>query len=138
MSLPSLFQVKKSDYQSIEPVSPQAFYPVSNAQRRQFILKQLAEGNLSYNMPGAATITGRLDVERFKAAFAAIIRRHESFRTVFDVAEDEIVQSVLPQAELAISLGVAPKGADVQKLMEEFVQPFSLGEAPLLGYACCD
>jgi 3-oxoacyl-(acyl-carrier-protein) synthase/acyl carrier protein len=123
---------KESDYQSIEPVSPQAFYPVSNAQRRQFILKQLAEGNLSYNMPGAATITGRLDVERFKAAFAAIIRRHESFRTVFDVAEDEIVQSVLTQAELAISLGVAPKGADVQKLMEEFVQPFSLGEAPLL------
>ncbi|MGG4502279.1 condensation domain-containing protein [Paenibacillus polymyxa] len=121
-----------TDYPSIEPVSPQAFYPVSNAQRRQFILKQLAEDNLSYNMPGAAMITGRLDVERLKDAFAAIIHRHESFRTVFDVAEDEIVQIVLPEAELAISLGVTSEEADVQKLMEEFVQPFSLGEAPLL------
>lgn len=108
------------------------YYPLSHAQRRLFVLNQLAGQSLNYNMPGAAIITGPIDVQRFKDTFAQLIRRHESFRTVFDVTEDEIVQCILPDADFRVQYDAEPATVRPEDILRNFIQPFQLEEAPLL------
>ncbi|MEC0090198.1 condensation domain-containing protein [Paenibacillus macquariensis] len=115
----------------IVSVSPRLSYPVSSAQRRQYILNQLDENNISYNMPGAAYITGPLDMERFRRAFDSLITRHESFRTVFEMSGDEIVQIVRQQVEFVVEYSEVSE-SDTDQLVTAFIRPFRLEEAPLL------
>ncbi|MCC2442993.1 condensation domain-containing protein [Bacillus cereus] len=116
---------------TVLPAPFKEFYPVSNSQRRQYILQNLSEDNLSYNMPGAAIITGKLDIERFKEAFDKLILRHESFRTIFDVAGEEIIQTILPHVDFNIEYGII-KVENLEEAIVKFIRPFNLDEAPLL------
>lgn len=131
-----ILKTERIDYTEIIPIAQSKYYPVSSAQRRQYILKQLAGESLSYNMPGVVTITGHLDVERFKETFAKLVQRHESFRTFFDVVEDEIVQIVLPEVQLIVEYCEVVE-MDAHKLVDEFIKPFEIGEAPLLRIKLC-
>ncbi len=56
---------------------------LSPAQARLWLIDQIEGGSAQYNMPSALKITGPFDVAVAEQAFAAIISRHESLRTVF-------------------------------------------------------
>lgn len=63
-------------------------YPVSDAQRRLWILSQFEGGSESYNMPDHLTLNGKYNSEILQKAIIATIDRHEILRTNFkeDVA----------------------------------------------------
>ena len=64
--------------------SSQAFtFPASFAQRRLWFLDQLIPGDVSYNVSGAVEIEGEIDTEALEKSLQAIVRRHESLRTLF-------------------------------------------------------
>ncbi|MCJ8270521.1 MAG: condensation domain-containing protein, partial [Psychrosphaera sp.] len=69
----------------------------SFAQQRLWFIDQMEGGSAHYNMPMAFRFNGPLDINRAEQAFARIIERHESLRTVF-VADDEqvVYQRVIP------------------------------------------
>ena len=56
--------------------------PLSFAQERLWFIDQY-EHNASYNMPGAAQLIGKLDIDVLEKTFSEIISRHEVLRTNF-------------------------------------------------------
>lgn len=117
------------------PILPQKeWYPVSSAQRRMYILRQLEGQNIAYNLPIVMQIDGKLDRARFTRAFAQLIQRHEALRTSFHMVDGELMQRVQPTAECPIETYTLAKTAprsEVEALIGWFIRPFDLAQAPL-------
>ncbi|MCR8842563.1 amino acid adenylation domain-containing protein [Paenibacillus sp. SC116] len=118
------------------------WYPMSRAQRRQYMMQMLAGDATMYHVPFALRLQGRLDVARLEDAFTALIGRHESLRTTFQMTKDEFRQMVHPPyafklekldpAAFTGNEALPLDGAKVTRLMEVFQRPFHLGKLPLL------
>jgi len=124
----------------------QDHYPMSRAQRRQYMMGLISGEATMYHVPFALHMKGKLDVERLEAAFLAIMNRHESLRTTFHHEEDEFRQRVHAEpvftlernARLRMAAAkLLSEGGDeglyngISMLMERFIRPFDLGSLPL-------
>nr|P0C064.2 RecName: Full=Gramicidin S synthase 2; AltName: Full=Gramicidin S synthase II; Includes: RecName: Full=ATP-dependent proline adenylase; Short=ProA; AltName: Full=Proline activase; Includes: RecName: Full=ATP-dependent valine adenylase; Short=ValA; AltName: Full=Valine activase; Includes: RecName: Full=ATP-dependent ornithine adenylase; Short=OrnA; AltName: Full=Ornithine activase; Includes: RecName: Full=ATP-dependent leucine adenylase; Short=LeuA; AltName: Full=Leucine activase [Brevibacillus b len=118
-------------YMAIQPVSGQDYYPVSSAQKRMFIVNQFDGVGISYNMPSIMLIEGKLERTRLESAFKRLIERHESLRTSFEIINGKPVQKIHEEADFNMSYQVA-SNEQVEKMIDEFIQPFDLSVAPLL------
>lgn len=118
----------------------QADYPVSSPQRRMWILSQLEASNIAYNMPGVYEFEGTLQAEGLKYAFAQLVKRHESLRTIFRENNSGDIRQVILQPDEA---GFTIDSADLRKeqapqiTADELVQaacirPFTISAGPLL------
>ncbi|MES1181396.1 MAG: condensation domain-containing protein, partial [Flavobacterium sp.] len=76
-------QLQISSYEKIVKSPAQSNYPVTASQNRLWVLSQLEGGALAYNMPAVVSLSGTLNVSKFKEAFNVLIDRHEILRTVF-------------------------------------------------------
>jgi amino acid adenylation domain-containing protein len=113
------------------PIAPEsAWYPVSSAQKRQYILNEM-EGGTRYNLPGILVMEGKVDAGRIGDVFREIIARHESLRTSFALREGEPVQHIHRDVEFGVDYA-EENGADEDRLMTEFITPFNLGTPPLM------
>ncbi|MCP8466330.1 amino acid adenylation domain-containing protein [Pseudomonas sp. ZM23] len=61
--------------------------PLSAAQARLWFLWQMEPHSAAYSIPAAVRLRGTLDEGALEQAFAALIARHESLRTVFRAAQ---------------------------------------------------
>ncbi|UGT42360.1 amino acid adenylation domain-containing protein [Nocardia yamanashiensis] len=73
--------------------------PLSPAQRRMWFLNRFDTGSTAYNIPVAIRLTGALDVEAMRLAFADLVERHEILRTVYPQTDGGPVQVVLPPGD---------------------------------------
>ncbi|WP_161513159.1 non-ribosomal peptide synthetase [Bacillus sp. AIIW2] len=120
-------ELDESPHAAIEPAEIQDTYPVSSAQKRMYVLQQLEDGGVGYNMPAALKLTGPLDRARLDEVFRQLIRRHESLRTSFETGADgEPVQRIHDDVPFQLMELAAA---------EDFVRPFRLQEAPLFRAA---
>ncbi|WP_405083110.1 amino acid adenylation domain-containing protein [Paenibacillus chitinolyticus] len=121
------------------------WYPMSRAQRRQYMMEMLAGDAAMYHVPFALRLQGRLDTARLEDAFTALIGRHESLRTTFHMTKDEFRQTVHPPYAFKMEAldsealtgdkalrGAPPDAAELTRLMEVFRRPFQLDKLPLL------
>ncbi len=108
-----------------------ANYPLSNAQIRLWILDQLEEDNVNYNLPGAMVMTGKISIEKFENAIKKVIERHESLRTSFDLIEGKAVQIISETSQFSIVQSNCNEN-ELEKKIADFVHPFELNKAPLL------
>ncbi|HAO20141.1 MAG TPA: non-ribosomal peptide synthetase, partial [Desulfobacteraceae bacterium] len=76
-------------------------------------------------------IEGKPDIDRLNRAFTEIIRRHESLRTSFEVSGDDMLQRVHESVDFKITVKEG-RESDIEKLAQEFIQPFDLSHPPLL------
>jgi amino acid adenylation domain-containing protein len=113
--------------------------PLSYAQQRLWFIHQMEPEQISYNLPGAAKISGPLDVSALTKAFVEIARRHDSLRTRFISVDGEPQQVIDPKVHLelpVIDLSGLAEAAAAQQLKELEWQaastPFELEQAPLL------
>ncbi len=118
-------------YVSIPVVEERAYYPVSSAQKRMYVLSHLEGGEVSYNMPEALIIEGSLDKTRLEQAFRQLIARHETLRTRFDMVDGEVVQRIEPNVEFNVE-HVRASEEETQQYALDFVRAFDLAQAPLL------
>lgn len=58
-------------------------HPLSNAQRRLWILDRIEPGTSAYSIPSAMRVPDDIDIDTLLAAIRAIVRRHDSLRTTF-------------------------------------------------------
>ncbi|WP_173075831.1 non-ribosomal peptide synthetase [Phytohabitans rumicis] len=72
--------------------------PLSYAQERLWFLHRLDGATPAYHMPVAVRIAGDLDVAALRAAFDAVVARHEVLRTVYPEADGVPYQRVLDPA----------------------------------------
>jgi amino acid adenylation domain-containing protein len=131
-------EAKKDIYQGIEPVPVMEYYLQSSAQKRLFFLDRFEDIGTSYNIPFVIEVEGKIDNERFEKTFNALIARHESLRTSFELIDDEAVQRVHEEenSKLQIinykarrSTAHPPK---ITNVIKRFIRPFDLSQAPLL------
>lgn len=107
----------------------------SFAQQRLWLLDQLEPASAQYNIVTALRLTGQLDRAALTAAINAVVRRHESLRTVFLYQDDVLHQRCLESLTLELEVSEAD-GADphsVEHFMREACHTcFDLTSAPLL------
>ncbi|MBA9085510.1 amino acid adenylation domain-containing protein/non-ribosomal peptide synthase protein (TIGR01720 family) [Fontibacillus solani] len=125
--------MEKDDFESIPQVEEREYYPVSSGQKRLYILNQIEGGELSYNMPGAMTLEGRLDLNRLEEAFRQLIARHEILRTSFEMVEGEPVQRV--HSSVSFSMEKYTPEGNIEEATRAFVRLFDLQQAPLMRAA---
>ncbi|WP_040495885.1 non-ribosomal peptide synthetase, partial [Fulvivirga imtechensis] len=125
-------------YESIEPIKTKEYYDVSYGQRRLWILHQLEESHIAYNMPQAYILTGQLEIEKFESSLVSLIERHEILRTSFSVIDGEVKQIVedlenveLPFELLDFAQKENPLASAVDIAQGEGNKPFDLSVGPL-------
>ncbi|SDG59503.1 amino acid adenylation domain-containing protein, partial [Fontibacillus panacisegetis] len=133
-----LKNTEETTYEAIPQVEKQAYYPMSSAQKRMYIINKMDDLGTVYNMPGVMKIERGLELEKIKNVFQKLTQRHEGLRTSFHMVEGELVQKIEDEVEIDFSyeeiddaegmVGIPP----INELLGEFLRPFNLGEAPLL------
>jgi amino acid adenylation domain-containing protein len=113
--------------------------PLSFAQQRLWFLDQFEPQSILYNLPAALRLKGRLNIEALGASLSEIVKRHESLRTTFGMAEERPVQIVHePQASNLTVNDLCQFPGDEREeiadrlMREEAEAPFDLTEGPLL------
>ncbi|MGZ4040918.1 MAG: amino acid adenylation domain-containing protein, partial [Bacteroidia bacterium] len=134
---------KKEAFVQIEKAAPQESYPISDAQRRLWVLSQFEDATVAYNMPGSLYLKQNIDIELFKKAIDSTITRHEILRTIFKEDESgEIKQYVLKKEDLGFKIDYRDfrKEETKEEKVKEYIQadaqqPFDLVKGPLLRAA---
>lgn len=132
-----LIQVSGKDaFRDIAPVAQQDDYELSHAQKRLWMLDQLEEMKLAYNMTDVYLFDGDVDRAALENAFRTLVDRHEILRTNFIVKGQDTRQVVHASMPLSIeykdlSADASPETAARQLLLETAAIPFNLAEGPL-------
>ena len=106
-------------------------FPATAAQRRIWLLHQMAPHSSRYTMPAALRLTGELDRPALQRALTSVVARHEALRTTFPAVDGVPVQQVhaVPQLRLEIR---EPNGVEpLDALHAAVAEPFDLASGPL-------
>src|SRR5262249_254487 len=121
---------------------PSEGYPLSSAQRRLWFLDQLSPGLAHYNVPLVFDVEGDVDLEVLRGCLDELLRRHETLRTIFDVADGVPPQHILPHQPLQMPiedlshLSADEHGCTLDPLIDrEIRRPFDLSTGPVLRAA---
>lgn len=111
--------------------------PLSAAQRRLWILEEMRPGTAAYNLAEAVRLEGELVPAALRAAFVALVDRHETLRTVFAESGDEVLAHATSLtgpawAEHDVSAAPDPEAAACALVTAEAAQPFDLRVGPLV------
>jgi amino acid adenylation domain-containing protein len=116
--------------------------PASFAQERLWFLDQLEPETAAYNLVRAFRITGPLNTNALTSAVRAVVRRHESLRTIFESVDGQARQIVLPDVDVQmpiLNLADLPESERKREALriasEEGKKPFDLTRGPLLRTA---
>ncbi|MGL4346221.1 MAG: amino acid adenylation domain-containing protein [Cellulosilyticaceae bacterium] len=117
----------------IEAAKEKAYYPVSAAQYRMYVLQQLNHEMTTYNMPSVVEIRGEFELDKVNAVFREIIERHEALRTSFHMVEGEVMQKIHEVETLELTVSYSQQEGEItQQQIQTFIKPFDLTCAPLI------
>jgi amino acid adenylation domain-containing protein len=127
-------------YEQIKPVAQQEDYPVSDAQRRLWVLSKFQSGALAYNIPAAFTMKGELNSDAFCQAFFDVVNKHEILRTVFLENEAGDVRQKVQDADMSLhGLQFLDLSSDAERehvaeqaVADQLQHQFDLTAGPLL------
>ncbi|WP_166924917.1 non-ribosomal peptide synthetase [Flavobacterium poyangense] len=132
--------LNQDDYVAIPQTVNKESYPLSDSQYRLWILSQLENGSVAYNMPAAVKLTGDLDKAKFNETFKQLIQRHEILRTSFrNNSEGQIQQYITPKDQIDFAVTEEDfsnrnnqQQAVIDYLQEQNSLEFDLEQAPLI------
>ncbi|MGX5439996.1 amino acid adenylation domain-containing protein [Bacillus thuringiensis] len=120
-----------SIYSTIKKAEEKQFYNLSSAQKRLYILNQIEDSGITYNLPAVMQMKGHFQFDTFEKAFKALIDRHEAFRTSFVMIDGEPVQKIEKEMNFKIEYSVLGEDS-VSERVARFIRSFDLEIAPLL------
>lgn len=116
--------------------------PLSFAQEAIWLTDQIDGGSLQYNVQQRYLLDGELDVEALRLAFDALVRRHESLRTLIDGGSEQPAQKIVdaplvPFRLLDLSgMPRAEQADEVARIVrDDAVEPFALDADSMLRVA---
>jgi len=118
-------------------VSRETPLPLSFGQERIWRFSQTPDGSAGYTVACSYRLVGPLDVDRFRRSVGAVVARHESLRTTFELSNGEPVQRIHASAPTDIPLIDLSDCADARERAGELLgelasRAFDLGQLPLL------
>ncbi len=125
-------KIENAEYTQVKKVEEKAYYNVSSAQRRIFVLNSMDVHDTSYNIPVVLEVSGDINIQRLKTAIEKIIDRHEALRTSFELIDGEPVQRVHKEIPFDIPFIDAGADKDIQDVLKKYIRPFDLYKAPLI------
>jgi amino acid adenylation domain-containing protein len=124
----------------IRPVPRTRPLPLSFGQQRLWFLHQMDPASAAYNLQLSMPLPA-VDVVLLERVLSEIVRRHETLRTTFDVADGQPVQIVHPTAPVRVAVfdlsPLAPdqRQAEAQRIKwETYTRPFDLIEGPVIRF----
>jgi len=108
-----------------------SYYMLSSAQKRLYILQKMDLSSTAYNIPQMVQI-GEVTKEELERAVSRLIERHESFRTSFEVVNDEPMQKIHDEVAFEVESYAVSDTAEIDRIFKQFIRPFDLNKAPLL------
>ncbi|MEW5930904.1 MAG: amino acid adenylation domain-containing protein, partial [Gemmatimonadota bacterium] len=113
--------------------------PLSFAQQRLWLVDRIEPDSAAYNMPSPLRLRGALELRVLRASLDALVRRHESLRTVFPEEGGRPAQVVRPAGRVPLpmvdlrGLPEEARQAEAKRLSgAEAMRPFDLARGPLL------
>lgn len=119
----------KEHMPAIVKAALQEYYPLTSIQQRIYILEQFEGVGLSYNVPVAIPITGKVDWEQLEWAFNQLIERQEALRTYFTIVDGKPVQKI--EDHITVKLERVDAGEDFMGAIRQCIRPFDITQAPL-------
>ncbi|APB69496.1 non-ribosomal peptide synthase/polyketide synthase [Paenibacillus polymyxa] len=123
--------LEETRHSSIPKAEEKAYYPVSSAQKRLYVLHQMDSSELNYNLPSALQLGGALNETKVEKALTTLVARHDMLRTGFEIVNGEPVQRIHPLVAFKVEKLQASED-QVAAILEGFIQPFDLTQPPLL------
>lgn len=127
--LAKLIKVSGKVSDGILKASKKEYYKMSSSQRRMYMINEMDDTKIAYNMPAIFKVTGEIDILKLKETFKELTNRHEALRTSFNILNGEYIQEIQTQAHTNIEYLEDVLKKDIAK---NFVKPFSLQKAPLM------
>lgn len=124
----------RSEVTAMTRAEQRPYYPLSPAQAAIYFFHEFDSGTLGYNMPRVVRLQGELDRDRVRNVFQELLKRHESLRTSFEIADDEPVQRIWDDAGLEMQY-IEASESDVRGVIQGLIRRFDLAAAPLLRVA---
>jgi amino acid adenylation domain-containing protein len=115
---------------AVTPIPPSGDGPVDlhPQQVALYAVAQAGPDSLAYNIPVRLTVRGPLDVARLRAAFTALVHRHDALRMRFAPVDGAVRQVALADVTPEFEYLDAP----VPDPPAGFVRPFRLDRPPLV------
>ncbi len=137
-------QKELTGFGDIRPVEEREYYDVSNAQKRIWLISQIEEASISYNIPYAFILEGPLNVEALNRTFRTMIQRHEILRTSFIFRKGAPCQVVHRDVSFEVERlplerdQIGEEGALKAISLENALEVFALDKPPLFRVALVD
>ncbi|MEK4043597.1 amino acid adenylation domain-containing protein [Paenibacillus sp. FSL H8-0048] len=126
----------KGDGTAIPYAVPRAEgYPASASQKRMYVLHQMMQEGIGYNVPLVLRAEGTVDACRLETALNLLIQKHEALRTSFHMVNGELVQRIAEDVRLRIEYREAADEAEAGCQVQALIRPFILNQAPLMRAA---
>ncbi|MCK8524319.1 amino acid adenylation domain-containing protein [Aquimarina sp. D1M17] len=119
-------------FSRVPKVDKRSYYPLSSGQKRMYFLHQYDKESLAYNIPMVASLRGKVNVTKLELAFQELVQRHESFRTVFETVDGEVVQRILTKNNFSVEHFKQTQKDQIDEILNDFIRPFDLTKSPLL------
>lgn len=107
-------------------------YPLSSTQKRMWLLHQMNPENVAYHIPMMFEIEGNLNMNKLHKTFGYLVKKHESFRTIFQ--EDNLgnpIQIIKEFSEDLFQLSFINSNIQ-ENIQNEINTPFDLSKDVLL------
>ena len=105
-------------------------YVLSSAQKRLYFLHKFDSKALTYNLPQAFEVSGKIDEGKLTSTFNLLAQRHESLRTFIEIVDGRPVQKVKDTVNIKIEYSRSD-AANTNAIVKDFIRPFDLSQAPL-------
>jgi len=116
----------------IKNVQKRDYYPASSAQKRMYLASQMDNDSTLYNIAGGVLLDTLPDVDKLQKVFNTIIKRHESLRTYFDVIDGNIVQKIVENLDIKITVEKV-NTSNIDELFTKYQSVFNINKAPLFN-----
>ncbi|MDT3424992.1 tyrocidine synthetase-3 [Paenibacillus forsythiae] len=122
--------IGKTAFSEIRPIEKSEWYEVSSAQKRMYMLQRFDVQSNGYNISGALSITGGMDIKRVEYVIEKLVCRHESLRTYFIENNGHIVQKICDEVDFKINY-INDSTYNAHEIIDTIIQRFDLNQAPL-------
>lgn len=121
---------EKEEFESIKPAPKKEYYLVSSAQKRLFIMEQIASDTPGFCMDTLLTFKEGPDRQRLEKALHQLVERHESLRTSIHIIDGELYQKVNEKVDFPIAYHETDE-ENAKEIVVSLSQKFDLSAAPL-------